>query len=250
MKRDWKTFIRPEYRVIVDAEKKGDAARKAKDYRKAAAHYEKAAKLSVGEANQKRFRKLVMQMNKAAANEAVDRSPGAMSVVEEIRNEGYANKGKKVNVRRLKVGDTILLPVFPEGRRKMILFKVTGVGPHAAGGVSVKASSVKPGLTDTSRVFSATDHVTRVKGMEESVQLVEEIQEAYFKSRYGSSRDDDMVLLTQSGKVLPMKYIPGDSNYVYTKTKHKRYKRIAHAKQISSPVAMKKFQDWLQLDDD
>lgn len=78
----------------------------------------------------------------------------------------------------------------------------------------------------------------------------DDLSEADFKQRYGSSRNDDMVLLTQSGKLLPMQYVPGDSNYVYTKTKHKRYKRIAHNKRVSPRDALQKFQDWLKLDDD
>lgn len=98
-----------------------------------------------------------------------------MSIVEEIQAGLTERKGKKVNVRRLKVGDTISLPVFPDGKRKMIDFKVTRIGPHAAGGFNVKASSVKPGLADTSRVFSATDHVTLIEGIEEET-LVEELK--------------------------------------------------------------------------
>jgi hypothetical protein len=76
------------------------------------------------------------------------------------------------------------------------------------------------------------------------------LNEADFKARYGSARHDDMVVLTQSGKLLPMKYVPGDSNYVYTKTTHKRYKRIAHNKRVSPKAALQKFHDWLKLDDD
>ena len=82
------------------------------------------------------------------------------------------------------------------------------------------------------------------------MKTTDDFFEADFKQRYGSSRNDDMVLLTQSGKLLPMKYMPGDSNYVYTKTKHKRYKRIAHAKRVSPTKALQQFHDWLKLDDD
>jgi hypothetical protein len=97
------------------------------------------------------------------------------TLVDEIQSELSEKKGKKVNARSLKVGDTISLPVFPDGKRKMINFKVTKVGPHAAGGTSVKASSVKPGLADTARVFSAKDSVTLIEAAE--LPLVDEIKE-------------------------------------------------------------------------
>lgn len=41
-----------------------------------------------------------------------------------------------------------------------------------------------------------------------------------------------------------MKFVPGTSNYAYTKTGHKRYKQIAHPKSMDSKVALKKFREW------
>lgn len=138
MKRDWKTFVRDDYKKLVDTEKKGDAARKAKDYRKAAKYYGAAAKLSVGQHNIQRFRKLVLTMKKQSS----------------ARTEG---------------------------------------------------------------TMKTTDDFLEAKAQH------------------------DMVLLTQSGRFITMKFLPGESNYVYTKTKHKQYKRIAHPKSVKPKEALAKF---------
>jgi hypothetical protein len=54
----------------------------------------------------------------------------------------------------------------------------------------------------------------------------------------------DMALLTRGGGLQPMKYIPGDSNYAYTKVKHKRFTRLAHPKSVSSKEALQQFRKW------